>query len=240
MLKLIANNHCLFDPNNFPLDLEENRKKSLNTLLAEATIRELFEKVKKINSDLINEFDIFFCTGEGELTKTIEFYQAWTEQNRARPIIFQNSLHNSTLGALSLTFPGVAQGFTISSGDTSAEMGIDAALAMSSKNPIIILGLDIYLPEIKLIKESFYQNKVELVSGACAGLFIPSSHPLFQTLNGPIIKDIKIIHNKHNDTFLHHYPANGLEKICKMMEINSSFTLTRPHHHEVIVTCHES
>jgi hypothetical protein len=240
MLKLINFNHFKYEIDPVILEQEENRKKTPNMILAEDTLSKLITKAQEISHDLTHQFDLYLCTGEGELSKTIEFYQGWVSQNRARPIIFQNSLHNSTLGALSLTFPGVSAGFTISNGETSCEMAIDMALSMTSKNPIIIIGLDVYIEEIKKIKQGHYDTAVELASGACSALFIPSAHPLFDKFPGPIIKDIKIEHKENNDSFKDHYPANGLEKICKLMKEKSSFKINRPKHYEITVTCYDS
>lgn len=237
MLKLVA-----FSSKNvseiLPLmDLGENRKRSKNMVLASEIVKELFVLANKKME--VREIDLLFCSGEGEIQQTYDFF-ANLNLGRARPILFQNSLHNSTLGALSLEVPHIASGITISSGDVSFESAIDTALSSPSELPVLILGVDAYNDEIGVIRQKNYGSKVELTSGGCAALFIPESHPLFNQISGPIIQDIKFETTTEEASFKNYYPANGMEIIAPLLHSGiKSFSIIRPHHHQITVITHE-
>ena len=74
---------------------------------------------------------------------------------------FKNSLHHSTLGALSLAVSSIASGMTVSNGDLSFEMAIDMALASSSSNPILIIGTDVYVEKTLELRKKMYHQKVD-------------------------------------------------------------------------------
>lgn len=216
----------------------ENRKKSSNMILASAIVKEILQKAQTQFS--LKELNVIFCSGEGEIHQTYEFFKN-LGTGHARPILFQNSLHNSTLGALSLELPHIASGLTLSDGDISFEAAIDAALASPSDLPVLILGVDAYNSEIQGLRSKSYGPSVSVTSGGCGGLFIPASHPLFYKLSGPIIKDIKFSRTSESATSSNYYPSNGLESIVENLATGaSSFSLVRPYQHLVTVLTHEA
>ncbi|MBA2403953.1 MAG: beta-ketoacyl synthase chain length factor [Bdellovibrionales bacterium] len=240
MLKLVAFAKKNFADIEADLSLDKNRKKSHNMILASRTVEEILHQMKEVSGFSENLLDLVFCSGEGEIEQTFEFYKNLA-QNRARPILFQNSLHNSTLGSLSLEVPLLSYGMTISNGDISFETALDAALSSQSGNPILIMGVDAFNEEIKFLRNESYQNKVEFVSGACAGMFIPEGHPLFNIMPGPIIKDIKFEMKAEADSFFNYYPSNGLEAIHEHLKTSTlPFSLNRPKGHVVTIICHEN
>lgn len=239
MLKLVAFAKKNFSDIEADLNDDKNRKKSQNMILASRTVEDLLAQMQKLPGLAETVLDVIFCSGEGEIDQTFEFYKNLA-QNRARPILFQNSLHNSTLGSISLEVPRIASGMTISNGDVSFETALDAALSSQSSNPILILGVDAYSAEIKTLRTEFYQQQVDFVSGGCAGLFLPETHPLFNRLSGPVIRDIKFETCAHSQNFKNYYPSNGLEDIYQQLQSKaSSFSLKRPKGQQVTIFCHE-
>jgi hypothetical protein len=242
MLKLIAYSQKRSIDLKSELEDEKNRKKSHNMIFAIAVANDILDQIKPIPQLTGVSFDIIFCTGEGDIIQTFEFYKNITNAERARPLVFQNSLHSSTLGALSLAISPVSSGTTISNGDLSFEIALDMALASPSSNPLIIVGTDVYTEQTLKIRKRSYENNVELVSGACAGLFIPEHSPLFKILNGPVISDIKFQPRAytHEDTFADYYPANGLENIYEGLKNSFSFSVNRPNNIQINISAHEN
>lgn len=236
MLKLIAFSKKRASDLQSQLDDESNRKKSSNMLFTIATANDILEQAKAypfLNNIL---FDVIFCTGEGEIIQTFEFYKNLANGERARPLVFQNSLHNSTLGALSLAISPIASGMTVSNGDISFEMAIDLALTSTSSNPILIIGTDIYNEKsLEIRKKNLYHEQVQLISGSCAGLFLPQSSPFYHHFKSPAISDIQIktIESSHTEFFPSYYPSNGLELIYEMLKTSSSFTFNRPQNYQI-------
>lgn len=242
MLKLIAFSKKRTSDLQDQLDDENNRKKSSNMLFTIATALDILEQVKAfpfLNNVL---FDVIFCTGEGELIQTFEFYKNLANGERARPLVFQNSLHSSTLGALSLAIAPIASGMTVSNGDLSFEMALDLALSSTSSNPIIIIGTDIYNDKaLEIRNRDLYKNKqIQLTSGSCGGLFLPSSSPFYHLFKTPSISDIeiKIIETQHNELFSSYYPSSGLECVYEKLKTSSSFTYNRPTNYQIQIITH--
>lgn len=237
MLKLISFVKKNLQDVSSDLELDSNRKKSANMVLTSALLNELMEQTHKVIK--LEEVNVIFTSSEGELQQTFDFFKNLA-QGRARPILFQNSLHNSTLGALSLELPHIASGITMSNGDICFESAIDMALAGTSSLPVMILGVDVYTPEIQKVRAEAYGSGIELTSGGCAAVFIPATHPLFETVSGPIIQDIKFASSTETAKLIGYYPSNGMEAIFTQLQTaKKEFTLIRPHQHQVTVYPYE-
>lgn len=190
-------------------------------------------------------FNLIYCTGEGEIIQTYEFYKNMANSERARPLVFQNSLHNATLGALSLALSSVSSGQTISSGDLSFEMALDLALTSSSDLPLLIVAADVYDGTTLEIRKKAYGPKITLESGACAGLFIPERCPQFAQGPGPVIADIKIkklkISGMGNEyASSSYFPSNGLEDIYCRLKSTGTIQYERPNNHLIEVSFYEN
>lgn len=234
MLKLIAFSKKRLEDLKEVLSVED-RKKSQNMTYAISVAKDLLHQIDGVHELADSPLDMIFCTGEGEIAQTFEFYKNIANGERARPLVFQNSLHNSTLGALSLAIPNISSGVTLSNGDVSFEMALDLALASDSQNPLMIIGTDVYVEKIVDVRLETYKDQIDLVSGACAGLFLPHTHPLFNKLEGPIISNISLTSQSEKtfQSFQSYYPANGLEQIVESLKTSNTFTLNRPNHYKV-------
>jgi hypothetical protein len=232
MIKLLASTQLRTQDISSLLELDINRKKSINMVFAGQLVKDLLKKIPPhFNLSSVN---LILCSGEGELQQTFEYFRNLA-QERARPILFQNSLHNSTLGSLSLEVPNIASGITVSNGDVSFESGIDIALSSPSSLPFLIVGVDAYNEELKKIRSTDYGNKVELASGGCAALFIPSSHKQFLELKGPVIRDISFSHAESTRTHNEYYPAGGMEYILDHLSKGAQPEYERPGGHKVTI-----
>lgn len=230
MLKLIAVKTLTHTDISHELSLDKNRKKSENMVFAikitESLLLDLPQEIK-------SKFNLILTTGDGEIAQTYDFLKNLAE-NRLRPTLFMNSLHNSTLGALSLEVPGIVSGMTISNGELSFEYGLEAAFSFLDDLPIIILGIDAYNPEMQRVREELSVHTIKFQSGAVAGLFLPEKHPSYNQYEGIVIKDLKYTNTttttNFTDTF---YPANGLSLISQNI-----FEYQKPNGTQVQVITH--
>lgn len=239
MLKLVAYSKKNSEDIALEKDDQKNRKKSQNMILALQAVEDIFKQMKDVQGFSDSLIDFIFCSGEGELEQTFEFYK-YLAQGLSRPILFQNSLHNSTLGSLSLEIANISSGITLSNGDISFESAIDVALSFQSENPILILGVDFYNEEMKNLRSESFNNQIEFTSGACAGLFFPKSNHLFSSSKGPVIRDIKFESTSESSSYSNYFPSNGLEEIQKQLKMSTaSFSIYRPKGHKVTLFCNE-
>jgi|GEM_PF-3769044 len=238
MLKLIQSASLTLSDIKNDLVLDKNKNKSLNTLLA---VKALSTILGEVSQELISTFDLILTTGEGEAEETFKLYKDLVK-HRVRPTLFMNSLHNSTLGAISLEISGIRNGHTISNGDLSFEYGLEVALASSTKLPMILVGVDVYGPEMLLIHqrivsfENPHSGLPKFQSGAVAGLFLPENHPHFTHYDGLIIKNLKYVKRKFTKDDLNgpFYSANGLTFI-----LQGILSYIRPSGVEVQIIYHE-
>jgi hypothetical protein len=205
----------------------KNRRSTANMIMAQHLVTTVLEN---LNEELKgNKIDIIFCTAEGELDQTYKFYDGLSNQGIARPIFFQNSLHNSTLGSVSIKHKNLSLGVTIASGDVSFENAVTLQLVSPSKNPFIIVSVDSYPEHVLEIKLSRYNNVKSLSSEANIGLFLPESHPSFSNTKGLIIKDVNYkVETGPLDTLTHHSPTNTLSKIKETPNYTTTMKIPRP------------
>lgn len=212
--------------------LNENRKKSPNMLIASVLAKKILAAAR--SQIAIHDLDLIFCSGEGELQQTFDYFKGLT-QGLARPILFQNSLHNSTLGSLTLEIEHLVAGHTISDGDLSFEAAIDMALATAHARPVLIIGVDVYNEELQRIRSQAHGPTVTLVSGGCGALFVPAGHPEFAQLKAPCLRDLTLTQlQASNSPLPNHYPANGLEVIAEQIHLKE-FSYPRLQHQVHVV-----
>ncbi len=75
-------------------------------------------------------------TSHGELNATAEFLSELAISNTARPLIFQSSLHNATLGFLAKQFGVTGPTLTVSNLEYSGEEALEAAETLLLSNTI--------------------------------------------------------------------------------------------------------
>jgi hypothetical protein len=112
-------------------------------------------------------------TSHGELDHTIQFLRGLGAAGVARPFLFQNSLHNATLGFLSQRLGICGPGFTVShrfgSGEDSLELATDL-IDSGALDFCIAVGVESLAPDFETVLTSTYPAKVKLTEGAGAVL----------------------------------------------------------------------
>lgn len=96
----------------------EFRRASKNMMLSWLAVSRVLDKYPDIDK---SKLGVVLATNYGELAITQEFLQTLCLSQMARPFLFQNSLHNATLGFLGLQFGLTGPSFTISNGVESGE-----------------------------------------------------------------------------------------------------------------------
>jgi hypothetical protein len=104
------------------------RKASLNMKLAYLACTSALQEAR-IEPSALSEAAFVLGSSYGELVQTKEFLKAWAKDGLARPLLFQSSLHNGTLGFLSLELQIKGPSFTVShhylTGEKSVELAMD-------------------------------------------------------------------------------------------------------------------
>lgn len=224
MIKLVSSKELTLEDISLEVADRKNRKKSSNMILSEKIINSFLEEFT------INEYDLIICTGEGELEQTYSFFSSLASKDHARPIFFQNSLHNSTLGSVSLQVPNIHLGISASNGFISFETGLEMAISSDSLKPVIILGVDAYPKDLIELKEKNYDGTVKLKTGACGALFLRDKNSdLYRETHGQVLKDLLFSSHELKQNYNSAYPSDGLLEILNELSIGkTNFTINRP------------
>ena len=110
-------------------------------------------------------------TGHGELDSTAAFLGELGKSGVARPLLFQSSLHNATLGFLARHFGLTGPTFTVSSRYFSGEGAIELAEALVADGTVpraLVIGVDSVLATLDGVIPSIYPNGVRPRDGAGA------------------------------------------------------------------------
>ena len=242
MLKLVSYSTARPEDIEGELSNPGNRKKSINMLLSKHVLENTLLKSERLLDSKISSFDVVLCTGDGELDQTYQFFKDLSLNDKARPIFFQNSLHSSTLGSLSLDVKGIRAGYTVSNGLISAETGLELALSLNSNIPIVVIGVDAYKNGSFDYKSKIITNEVNLISGATAALFLGKKSHFFERANNITISDVLITKDENAKELEveEGYPANGIEKFVNLSKNESGIlNIFRPEGHIVRYTLND-
>jgi hypothetical protein len=133
--------------------LPEFRKATRNMAMAYASLERL---VSEIPTEVLRETGLVFGSSHGELETTKEFLKTLAEQRVARPILFQNSLHNSTVGFLAMKIGITAPTVTLGNGMHTAEDVFEAArmlLLDGMLDSVFVTVADGVVPELRSVME---------------------------------------------------------------------------------------
>jgi len=118
-----------------------------------------------------HELGIVVGSGQGELETTKEYYRALALENAARPFLFQNSLHHSTAGMLSLALKITGPSVTVSDSFFSGESAVDmAATLLDSRQCLacVVVGTDTLVPTFDKAIRTRFPKDLERGEGAAA------------------------------------------------------------------------
>jgi 3-oxoacyl-(acyl-carrier-protein) synthase len=131
-----------------------------------------FEAARLCLADFpVGELGLVVGSGQGELETTKEFYRALALEGAARPFLFQNSLHHSTAGLLSLALKIKGPAVTVSDAFFSGESALDmAATLLDSRQCLacLVIGVDTLVPDLEPGVRTRYPKGLELGEGAAA------------------------------------------------------------------------
>ena len=142
------------------------RKASLNMKMGYQSIREACR-----NFSHLDECGFVLGTSYGEIENTKEFLKNFATTGVARPILFQSSLHNGTLGFLALELSIFGPTFTVSqhhfTGEHALSLGID--LIRGGLVPAcLVTTVDIMSPALLSILERMYPPHLKWKDGAAS------------------------------------------------------------------------
>ncbi|RYZ87050.1 MAG: hypothetical protein EOP06_13375 [Proteobacteria bacterium] len=109
------------------------RNMALATLVTEKVLESLPVHVQK------DEISFVVGTHFGEIDSTLEFLHGCYELNTARPILFQNSLHNSTLGFVSMRLGLTGPAMTVSCDRDTASASVNLGETLLELTPYVLV-----------------------------------------------------------------------------------------------------
>ena len=88
------------------------RKATRNMIMATASIERALALVPEVKID--GRVALILGSSSGELEASADFLSTWAKLRMARPVLFQNSLHNASTGFASIQFKISGPSFTVS------------------------------------------------------------------------------------------------------------------------------
>ena len=120
-----------------------------------APLREEFEKSKP-------DFALILESSSGEVGASAEFLRDWSQSKLARPVLFQNSLHNATTGFASIVFGLTGPTFTMSAQGEDAVRTANTLLRGGLCRFCIVVTVEVHK------KLAMLADKNDLQEGAAA------------------------------------------------------------------------
>jgi 3-oxoacyl-(acyl-carrier-protein) synthase len=170
------------------------RKATLNMKLAHLALQSALAPLASYQEDFKKKMSLFLGTGHGEFNTTLEFLKSWAQQKFARPFVFQNSLHNSTTGFLSLHEGYQAPSCTASHHYFSGEDALDLAMQFiltGMSDIAAVIGVDSRTGDhLPLLKEAGFPHAEW---GEGAGAIILASRAYCEEKNLKVLGRLKAI-----------------------------------------------
>lgn len=171
----------------------------------------------------------------GELEVTMNFLKTMSETGVARPILFQNSLHNSTTGFVSMSLKTDGPLLTVSNLHFTGEDALETAICLlkaqscefclvtsvEAKVPELVEGLQ----ETKLRSQYIGEGSGTVLLCNDTGLAKLNQKPLAELLTVQCIRhDKKEFHETEN-----YYESNAIERLAQSLQAHESeLTLIKP------------
>jgi hypothetical protein len=212
----------------------EFRNTSRNMVLAHTALDKIFSSHAFLLEFLKQKTTgVFVGTSHGELQCTSDFLRSIAVDGLARPILFQNSMHNSILGFVTKTYGLTGPSFTVSSQYFSGEDALCLACDALDSQMIqyaLVIGVDTIPSGIENLFYATYEKGVKLVEHAGAVLLTNKQN--LSTISEyitpkAIIRNIKCSKTKANcitENFnkKDYYDSNAIEELDKAIGISSS------------------
>lgn len=116
------------------------RKATLNMIAAHTVCQKSLHSFQKNNPHIQkNQIATIVATHFGEVSSSLEFLTTWHDNQLAKPILFQNSLHNSTLGFISIQLGLTGPALTLSADKKTDESVFYTAHALLQTAPFVLI-----------------------------------------------------------------------------------------------------
>ena len=106
------------------------RKATRNMIMATTSIERALQQVTGLNVEHNDLVALVLGSCSGELEATGEFLSTWAKLGMARPVLFQNSLHNASTGFAAIQYKMVGPSFTVSADERTPQECIELARAL--------------------------------------------------------------------------------------------------------------
>ena len=207
------------------------RKASLNMKLAFFAMNAALKEAG-LDSSQLESAGFVLGSSYGELVQTKEFLKAWAKEKLARPLLFQSSLHNGTLGFLSLEFGLRGPSFTVShqylTGEKALELGMDL-IADQAAEICFISAVEVMDPDLLPSLQCKMPEGVQWVDGA-ACLILASEVWVIRNQPELAFEINRLEYHQSSGSFSgSYYDSDGLEKIIMAMKAAKKNTKDETH-----------
>jgi hypothetical protein len=148
------------------------RKATRPMLLACSAVNEALALLPgSLIADQRAEMGFVLGTNYGELDVTQDFLVTLKNKGMARPFLFQNSLHHSTLGFLSQHFQIQGPGFTVTRREESDEAAVELGMQLigfGRADLCVVCGVDAVGRVMRPAVQELYPNNTDIWEGAAA------------------------------------------------------------------------
>ncbi|HRO68606.1 MAG TPA: beta-ketoacyl synthase chain length factor [Pseudobdellovibrionaceae bacterium] len=120
------------------------RKATMNMALTTLCARKVLERIPDIPKEQIS---LLVGTHFGEIESTLEFLIGVHETHTPRPLLFQNSLHNSTLGFATIQLGLTGPAMTVSSDRETVPAVLELADTLSEITPAVLVCIVDVIPD---------------------------------------------------------------------------------------------
>lgn len=193
--------------------LSHFRKATTNMIMATAAAQETLKDI----SDL-QYFSMVLGSSYGEVEVTKDFLYTLDQMGVARPFLFQNSLHNATLGFLTQHFGIRGPAITVSKRYFTGEATLETAMIMlqSGRSPLVLaVAVDALVPSLGPAYKEIYPPKMELSEMATSLLLsneeglklLPELKPI------ALIDEIEYDYTNKEALAETYHDSNGIEKL---------------------------
>lgn len=137
---LIAQAHATVEELDFLKDEPDYRKATPNMMMAAQSAQRVFSELPTESLSLLKDKMAFVLgTALGEIETTMEFLTTLQSTGVARPVLFQNSLHNAILGFLTILLRVQGPSTTVSLGADTFKASLEAAELFLQISPIVLV-----------------------------------------------------------------------------------------------------
>jgi 3-oxoacyl-(acyl-carrier-protein) synthase len=194
----------------------EFRKATLNMMLAAASQDEALAPLT-LQSETLTSSMMILGSSYGELGVTIGFLEYLSQSGVARPLLFQNSLHNSTLGFLAMRLNLQGPAFTVSNGVLTGENSIELACTWlrDKKMPLcIVTCVDSIVTQLRLDDQLPIGSR-----GEGAGTLLLAQMETAKQYGWPILGLEASLHghDKYDQLAANAYHSDAVERLVELL-----------------------